>query len=508
MELTKVQRRIDFEKEPTAASDVLLPYPLVFLGSGIQRLGQYITPILLLIVDYLTIVSALWSAFWIRSSVLPIIFPQLPFFSFSSSYLFFVIPFSYLILFFYEHLYEKRLPFWQNTEKIFKTCFFATVISIGFMYFSNTAKDISRIFVAVSGCIAFIYLIISRYMFKRLMMLVGIWQKPAILVGHRNSFELLAKMFTDEPTMGYQIVGMITDDTGLTLKHKHPIIGSFSTIKDTIKTCKVKNVIIATPGLKGDEILKLIETIHPLVNELAILPDLPGVPLSNIEIENFFNQQTVLLKIKNNLSVPFNCIIKRFLDIVLGSIISIVALPLMFLISILIRVDSPGPAIYVAKRLGRKGKEFNCYKFRTMYLNNEQIFQAFLEENPDARDEWKKYAKIKKEDPRVTRLGRFLRKTSLDELPQIFNVLKGEMSLVGPRPYLPRESERMGYSAGTILEATPGITGLWQVCGRNDIDFEGRLQLDCWYVRNWSVWLDLTLLVKTVGVVLNRKGAY
>ncbi|MCS5697202.1 sugar transferase [Desulfofundulus thermocisternus] len=143
-----------------------------------------------------------------------------------------------------------------------------------------------------------------------------------------------------------------------------------------------------------------------------------------------------------------------------------------------------------------------------MYLNNEEILRQYLASNPAAKEEWEKYAKLKGRDPRVTRVGRLLRKFSLDELPRIFNVLKGEMSLAGPRPYLPRERLRMETTRKTILLARPGITGLWQVSGRNDIDYPERVRLESWYLRNWSLWLDITLLIRTVGVVLARRGAY
>jgi undecaprenyl-phosphate galactose phosphotransferase len=196
------------------------------------------------------------------------------------------------------------------------------------------------------------------------------------------------------------------------------------------------------------------------------------------------------------------------LDCFLGSIIFICVLPMLAIIVILIKLDSPGDVFYLSKRLGKDGKEFVCYKFRTMYDNAEDILQDYLKNNADAEEEWRVFAKIRNEDPRVTPMGKWMRKYSLDELPQIFNVLKGDMSLVGPRPYLPSEEQRMEYYKNTILMTLPGITGLWQVSGRNDISFDGRLNLDCWYVRNWSMWMDLVILLKTIKVVLAKKGAY
>ena len=143
-----------------------------------------------------------------------------------------------------------------------------------------------------------------------------------------------------------------------------------------------------------------------------------------------------------------------------------------------------------------------------MYLNSDEILQEFLEKNPEAKKEWDKYKKLKSYDPRVTKIGKFLRATSLDELPQIFNVLKGDMSLVGLRPYLPREISDMGEYKDIILLTRPGITGLWQISGRNELTFQDRLKLDTWYVLNWSLWLDIVILFKTIKVVLNREGAY
>ena len=139
---------------------------------------------------------------------------------------------------------------------------------------------------------------------------------------------------------------------------------------------------------------------------------------------------------------------------------------------------------------------------------SDEILENFFQENPQHKEEWEQFAKLRTIDPRVTRVGKFLRSYSLDELPQIMNVLRGNMGLVGPRPYLPREKEKIGHYMHVICMTVPGVTGLWQVSGRNEISFEGRLKLDSWYVRNWSLWQDIVLLFKTIGVVLKRKGAY
>ena len=172
-----------------------------------------------------------------------------------------------------------------------------------------------------------------------------------------------------------------------------------------------------------------------------------------------------------------------------------------------LKKDSPGDAIYAGKRLGKNGVLFPCYKFRSMYTNGDEILEQYYLEHPEKKAEYEKYHKLD-DDPRVTPFGSFIRRTSIDELPQVWNVLLGHMSLVGPRPYLPSEKEEMGELADTVLIAKPGITGYWQTSGRSDVSFTDRVKMDCWYICNWNFWLDIVMLFKTFVVVLNKNGAY
>jgi Undecaprenyl-phosphate galactose phosphotransferase WbaP len=198
---------------------------------------------------------------------------------------------------------------------------------------------------------------------------------------------------------------------------------------------------------------------------------------------------------------------KRALDLIATVLGGALILPLLLLLSGLVWLESRGPVFYRAQRLGRDGKLFSCLKFRTMIPDAESVLQRMLKEDPRAREEYLKYHKLR-DDPRVTRIGHFLRKTSLDELPQLWNVLRGEMSLVGPRPYLPRETAEIGATQSEILRVCPGITGPWQVGGRSDTSFSERITIDACYVRNWSIWLDLVILARTVRVLLFERYAY
>lgn len=198
--------------------------------------------------------------------------------------------------------------------------------------------------------------------------------------------------------------------------------------------------------------------------------------------------------------------LKRAFDIVGSLSIIIVLSPVLLYISQKVKKDG-GSAIYGHERVGKGGKPFKCLKFRSMVVNSKEVLERLLENDPKAKAEWDATFKLK-DDPRITKIGQFLRRTSLDELPQLFNVLKGEMSLVGPRPIITAELERYNDEVDYYLLIKPGMTGLWQVSGRSDVDYDTRVYLDAWYVKNWSMWNDIAILFKTIGVVLKKDGAY
>lgn len=482
-----------------------MPYPIAFSA----KVGYYLAPVVLVAVDYIVVVVALLTAWFVRVEVIPRYFISLTSFHMKEIFLYVIIPGTYVLFLAYEGLYSKRLPFFQSAEKLFKICTYVSLFAILIMYFIGTAEQVSRLFVVFTWLISFLYLCIARYFGKRILTASGLWQKPVVIVGAGKTAEILAKTFTDDPGMGYKIVGVVEDNVvERPLLHKYPHIGTFATVEQAVIISGVQDVIIATPGLQREGLLDLVYRIQPYVRNVTIVPDLLGVPLSNMSVETLFNEKLVLLRSRNNLALMRNALMKKFFDIIVGSLIFMIIFPILIMLAIKIKSDSSGSVMHIAKRLGKNGQEFSCYKFRTMYLDADNMLEGYFKENPLAKEEWNNFAKLKDYDPRLTKIGVVLRKYSLDELPQIINVLKGEMSLVGPRPYLPREKEQMTYFANTILETVPGITGLWQVSGRNEITFKGRLELDVWYVRNWSFWQDIVLLFKTIGVVLGRKGAY
>ena len=201
-------------------------------------------------------------------------------------------------------------------------------------------------------------------------------------------------------------------------------------------------------------------------------------------------------------------LVKNAFDYILTLVGAVFISPLLVYIAYRIKKEDPGPVFFAHTRIGKDGKPFPCYKFRSMVVNSQEMLQKYLAENPAAREEWERDFKLK-DDPRVTPIGKFLRSTSLDELPQIFNVLRGEMSLVGPRPVIQEELDKYyGETAKLYCTVKPGITGLWQVSGRSDIGYDERVALDATYIKYRSMWGDIVILWKTIGVVLMKKGAY
>ena len=307
----------------------------------------------------------------------------------------------------------------------------------------------------------------------------------------------------------YRVVGILDDSpTSEALPRKFLLMGTLGKAAEIIRETGVKTVVITAPGMDKYNLQHLLENVQPYVRDIVFVPDLIGVPLYNVEAQTLFNEQIMMLSLHNNLARRRNKVMKRIFDVVVGSLLCVPIIPIIVILSFWIKIDSKGSVFFNAQRIGKGGKVFTCYKFRSMHLDSQEILEEYLAAHPEAKKEWDTFAKLRDYDPRVTRVGRWIRKYSLDELPQILNVIKGDMSLVGPRPYLPREKEDIGEYLSTITLTVPGITGFWQTSGRNDVSFAGRVAMDTWYVRNWSIWLDLMYLFKTAKIVFTGKGAY
>jgi undecaprenyl-phosphate galactose phosphotransferase len=263
-------------------------------------------------------------------------------------------------------------------------------------------------------------------------------------------------------------------------------------------------------ALPTEDLLKNMRRINILQTKYAfvsIVPDIKGLPLYGVELDHFFGSDQLFLRLQNNLGRRTNRIIKRAIDIVLALFGLILLLPVFVIFAIVIKLSTHGPVFFKHGRIGSNGSSFGCIKFQTMYPNSQELLVNYLATNVAAKLEWEQSFKLKN-DPRVTFIGKFLRKTSLDELPQLWNVLIGEMSLVGPRPIIEAEIPRYHEDFYYYKLVRPGVTGLWQVSGRSDVDYAERVRFDIWYVKNWSLWYDFVILIKTIGVVFGGRGAY
>jgi Undecaprenyl-phosphate galactose phosphotransferase WbaP len=460
--------------------------------------------LIFLFLDYLAIIFAEQSAFILRNCLIPnggILY-------ISSLNYWCIFPLLYLLFMNIEQLYSCIEQFWQIIEKIFHAVLYAVVTIIILLYIGQIAASTSRLFVILLWLFSFIYLMLFRYVGKKVLEKLQVLQIPVLIIGAGKTADILVRMIISDVGMSYKIIGLLEDNhvhDGV-LK-KFSVLGKFADAESVIKKTKVQHVFIAAPGLEQNKLTQLIYKVQPLVKNMEIIPNLIGIPMGGIEVERLFNEKLILLRLKNNLARPLNRYLKIVFDFVLTSVGTIIILPILIFIALWIYIDSPGPVIFKHIRIGKDGKEFPCYKFRSMCIDAKEKLEELLKNDPEVRAEWERDFKLKN-DPRITKSGAFLRKTSLDELPQIFNVLKGQMSLVGPRPITKMEMERYGKYINDYLMVKPGITGMWQVSGRSDIDYNERVLLDSWYVRNWSVWIDIVMLFKTIKVVFFRKGAY
>ena len=244
------------------------------------------------------------------------------------------------------------------------------------------------------------------------------------------------------------------------------------------------------------------------VRTIHIIPTLRGIPLYGADLSYFFSHEVLLLVLRNNLSMRFSKILKMAFDLLIASILLLPSSLILLVAAVFIWLEDRGPIFYVQSRLGFQEKEFQMLKLRSMRTDADAMLEGWRRTNSK---EWQVYSENNfkiPEDPRLLRVGKFIRKSSIDELPQLFNVLRGEMSLVGPRPILPREAEVYGKNLVLYQSTRPGMTGLWQVSGRSKTSFQQRGDLDAWYIRNWSLAYDIILLLRTISVVFGGRGAY
>jgi Undecaprenyl-phosphate galactose phosphotransferase WbaP len=463
----------------------------------------------LIIIDLFAFYTCLFIAWILRAKIVTTLIPHLPVFSYAHFMLFWWIPAIFIFFIFYEGLYEKNFPFWDETRYLLKSISLAIITVMAIVTLGKMGDRVSRLVLLGMWFSSMFVFPVFRLWGKKLLYKIGIWRERVLILGAGNAGRLVMEGLQREKHMGFDVIGFLDDDEQKkgTFIYGKKVFGSVKHFPRFVKELGIRTIIIAMPSLPPEKLSTLTASIQNHTPNTMIIPDLKGIALLNTDLFHLFREEIFLMNIKNNLKSVTNRFIKMLFDITF----SIISMPFLFpvvgIIGIIIRLETHGPAIYAHDRIGKNGRTFRCYKFRTMYSDAEEKLKEILDKNEEIRTEWQNNWKLR-DDPRITRVGRFLRKTSLDELPQIFNVIKGEMSLVGPRPYLPREKAIIEENLQVVCSAKPGITGLWQVSGRSNTGHKYRVKLDSWYVINWSLWLDIAIIFKTIRVVLKTEGAY
>jgi len=381
------------------------------------------------------------------------------------------------ILFFYEGLYTRRYDFWHESRQIIKALFFSFLLLMAVLALTKISENYSR-FIIITAFLIMAFLIpLFKNFTKKTLFKIGLWAREA-------------KIYGNDPFIKKEIF-------------KNPYLGYIE-----VKEGNPKTVFINSEDLNPSELQEIINKEVALQHEVIFIPLMNMYNLTQSIIYELSNTRTNLILFQNRLKSRYRIASKQLFNYLLALLLLPVLLPVIGIIAILIKRESPGPVFFAHNRIGKGGKTIPVLKFRSMYADAKERLEKLLSENPAIKEEWEKNFKLKN-DPRVTKIGAFLRKTSLDELPQIFNVIKGEMSFVGPRPVVQEEIDKYyKEDAEYYFMVKPGITGLWQVSGRSDTDYDFRIKIDKWYVINWSLWLDIVILIKTIKTVLSRKGAY
>jgi len=410
--------------------------------------------------------------------------------------------------------YTKRRPFWDEVAEVVRVLAILAVLDAALLYLAKL--QFSRFWFLAIWLFALALIPAIRLVSKRILNNLGLWQRPAVLLGTGPNALEAFEALKSEPLMGFRVVafaepwrsGTTPASTIDVRREQFPVVRLGDEFVSELKLHSIAKPTIIV-ALEHEDLTReanLIARLHRHSDDIRVVPPIRGLPLFGATVHHFFRHELFFLNLTNNLARRAPRAVKRLFDIAVSAFLLILLAPAFAYLAWVIKRDG-GPAFFAHTRIGRDGSPFSCLKFRTMAPNAEELLQQLLSTDPEANAEWERDFKLKN-DPRITAIGGFLREYSLDELPQLWNVLKGEMSLVGPRPIVQAELDRYDEFADYYLEASPGMTGLWQISGRNNTDYSYRVYLDSWYVKNWSLWYDIVILIKTIGVVLAREGAY
>lgn len=330
------------------------------------------------------------------------------------------------------------------------------------------------------------------------------WGYPTLIIGSGPGIDSVARALLNAPRSGLRPI-LLSDPDDRCRVSVMPIVNDPATLESLIRAEGIRHAVVSLPDFSNARMTDLLDRFAGIVPHLLVLSDASTIP--TLWGASRRCGRLTGIEVRNGLLLATLGIVKRALDVTISLTVLLAGLPFLILLGLLVKLTSPGPIFFGHTRIGQHGKRFKAWKFRSMYTNADAVLRRHLEGVATAQQEWDRDHKLRV-DPRVTWIGNLFRKTSLDELPQIWNVLKGDMSLVGPRPIVEKEIVRYGRVFKLYTSVKPGITGLWQVSGRNDIGYDERVQLDRFYVQHWSPWLDIYILARTIITLIRRDGAY
>jgi exopolysaccharide biosynthesis polyprenyl glycosylphosphotransferase len=414
----------------------------------------------------------------------------------------------WILIFLVNGLYKRDylLGGTQEYARVFRSTTIGLLIIMA-ADFLRPEFIIARGWVLLAWFLTFFFVALGRFIIRRVIYAFrrkGLFLSRTLIIGANSEACALAEQLRSWTTSGLEVVGFISDDhpVGLHLQKDLNVVGGIENLDQLVKEQGIKELIIAGGALPQETELAVFRKFGMSDDvSLRLSLGLYEIIATGLSVREF--AYVPLVEVNKVRLTGANQVLKTILDYVFTLPLLVLLTPLLLLISILVKIDSPGPILHRRRVMGLNGRQFDAYKFRTMHVNGDEI----LDRSPELKAELAANHKLK-DDPRVTRLGHFLRRFSLDELPQFLNVIKRDMSVVGPRMISPVEMEQYAKWGINLLTVRPGITGLWQVSGRSDVDYQERVRLDMQYVRNWTIWLDLQLILRTIPAVLNAKGAY
>jgi undecaprenyl-phosphate galactose phosphotransferase len=432
--------------------------------------------------------------------------------------LFVILAFLFIASSFFSGHYSKRRIFWDDARSILISLSILALLDISAQALSGKT---STLYVYLAQWVTLAVTIsCGRLLAKNLLRKVGIWQIPTAILGSGDNAVQAFHTLNQEPILGYDVRCFIhissTHSIAPDLPPSVPLvhlsldfISPEEIVIDSEKSPFLNNhIVIASDEMNDTAAFRIMDILSAHGSQIDIAPPLRGLPLLEMEISHVFGREAIILHTKNSLARPVRRWLKRCVDFFIALTAFVLLLPLMAYLAYRIRGEDGGPAFFYQERIGFGGKTFECIKFRSMKVDAEDALARWKEESPSLWEEYQHSNFKIRNDPRITKIGEFIRITSLDELPQIINVLKGEMSIVGPRPILGREIDSYGQGYLHYCRVHPGITGIWQISGRSNTSFLDRAFYDEWYIKNWSLWYDFVIIIKTIPAILKRDGAY